>query len=317
MIAGRRIILPLGGLAVLSALMLGLAVLPMPRENLFWRSLFDATHVPVFGVFALVVRLLLDWMRERASLVHDLAALVMAGLLGALIEVAQSFTGRDAAMMDLVRDGLGALALLLATRAVMGRPWRSTFPRMTLAIVALALTAWAFRSPVEGLLAYRQRDAAFPVLCSFDSNWTMRFADTRNVDLQIVARPNDWNNGVVDRVARLTYRTAQYPAFILREPHGDWSGFDVLAMTLFNPEGEELSLNVRIDDAKHNGRYNDRYGGKITLPSGATEVVIPLQDVRDAPRSRKMDLTQVRSVTLFADRPDRARVVYLAEIRLR
>lgn len=315
MVADRRLPLFLA-VVLLAGMLLVLAVLPMPRENLFWRSLFDATHVPVYGGFALMVRLLLDWARGRRSLLHDLAALLLTAGVGAATEVAQGFVGRNAAVMDLVRDLLGAVAVLAGARAVAGWP-RPVLLRSLLAMVALALAAGALYPPVQGVLAYRQRDEAFPDLVRFGTEWTARFVDTRNVALDVVPPPPKWNDIEADRVGRLDFRTTEYPAFIVREPHPDWSGHENLVLEFFNGGAEDLSLLVRIDDLRHNGSYTDRYGGRIAVVAGSSVVEIPLAEVRTAPRGREMDLSRIRSLTLFADRPKQPLRVYLGGIHLR
>jgi VanZ family protein len=101
-----------------------------------WRVLFGvalagtfvATLIPASGTMPAVPHIdklvhalafaLLAWLGLRAQLGSHAA--LLAGLLvfGAAIELAQSFTPtRQAEWADLVADGLGALACVLATRS--------------------------------------------------------------------------------------------------------------------------------------------------------------------------------------------------------
>ena len=95
------------------------------------------------------------------------------------------------------------------------------------------------------------------------------------------------------------------------------TGMETLIIEIFNPGDEAIPFTVRIDDQLHNGSYLDRYGGRVIALPGASQIELPLQDVRTAPRGREMDMSSIRSFTLFAEKLPEIRVVYLSRIYLR
>jgi hypothetical protein len=73
---------------------------------------------------------------------------------------------------------------------------------------------------------------------------------------------------------------------------------------------------VRIDDAHHNSKYDDRYNGAFEIRPGLNQISIDLRQVRDAPLVRSMDMTAVRYLYIFTYEPPESLVLYLDEIRL-
>jgi VanZ family protein len=110
--AGRIIDIGLWGLtAVLVALVLQLSLGPPPELPFF--SLADKVgHAMAYAAVTLSALLAAVWRPGRAR--HAVrpeppAVLLAIVALGALIEVAQAFVGRDASVFDLAADAAGAL----------------------------------------------------------------------------------------------------------------------------------------------------------------------------------------------------------------
>ena len=88
---------------------------------------------------------------------------------------------------------------------------------------------------------------------------------------------------------------------------------------LFNPGQEPLTLTLRINDLAHDrgdNAYGDRFNTRLVLDPGANTFAINLDDVRNAPASRHMDMANVRRLGLFAVRLPAPRTVYLSDLRL-
>lgn len=316
----RRLVL-VAGLLALIGLMFVQAVMPTPREDFLWRSVLDAGHVPLFAVFALLVRAgLYGWSRQ-ARWRDDLLAFVLVVAIGALTEFAQRGTGRDADPMDLERNVLGGLAGLLLWRAwarsATGRRGGGPLRRVALVVVALGLAVLALLPPAERVLALRARQEAFPVLARFDVDWMQTFVAVRDAECVVTEAPGAWSDRAGEPVARLGFSPhASYPAVILREIPPDWSAHEQLVLEFFNTSERAVTLSLRVDDSAHNGSYLDRYNGRLEIAPGARTLRIDLEEIAAGPRDRRLDLRRVEGFSLFAEKPRERIVVYLAGIHL-
>ena len=282
------------------------------------RSVFDAGHVLLFGLVALLAL----WVLQTSIRAEGLArlrayglAFLLVVLLGLGTEFLQIFAARDAGLGDFGRDLIGGAAALLAALAFDRRTWSAPAVGRGLLVVVAALLAVS--GMAESVMVYRdygRRDAAFPSICGFDSAWEMRFARGRNARLTRVAPPADWE-GAAGQVGRLDLGPpADYPGLALSEPGRDWSGYEALEFRAWVEEPVELV--VRVHDAAHDQRYSDRFNRTLRLEAGANRIRIPLAEIAEGPADRRMDLREVAGVAVFADRPQESFTVWLDEFRL-
>jgi hypothetical protein len=118
--------------------------------------------------------------------------------------------------------------------------------------------------------------------------------------------------------AKIILTTDEYSGVALQYFPGDWSGRKSLAFNVFNP-GQPISLHYRVHDYLHRGDtqpYDDRFNGKTILEHGWNEIVIPLKDIIEAPRGRKMDVTKIRGFGIFVMKQTERHVLFLDNVRL-
>jgi len=287
-------------------------VVHCPRGSMWWSAVFDLGHVPLFGVLALMIlqasRLL--WRgRSRSGWRHYGAALVVSVLVSGLTELAQYVGPRDADPRDVIRNVIGVVAMLLLARSRDG----DRGGRWCMRVIAAGLVM-IVSIPVATLtVAYRQRDAAFPRICDFEHGWETTFLHTQDADLAREAAAAEKGDGMA---GRLTFRPATYPGLSFVEPHPDWRGYDQLVFEVYSDADTALALAVRIDDGEHDQRYWDRFNRRLTIQPGANRIAIDLAEVEQAPRGRRMDMTNVRNITLFAVEPEEPFTVYVDAVRL-
>ena len=191
------------------------------------------------------------------------------------------------------------------------------FPlRVALFLSAAALLAVAFQRVATVSLAYLHRDAIFPRLCEFDDRWQSTFVGVHDAVLTQGEPSAGWGRDLSTSVPRLTFLPAQYPGISIQEPHPDWTGYDRLAFEVYSEEPAPVELVLRIDDARHNNDYADRFNRALIIQPGPNRISISLDDVQRAPRTRPMDMTRIRGLTLFAVDPPRPFSVYLDGLRL-
>ncbi len=304
--------------------MLILAFGNVPERSMFWDAVLDAGHAPLFGLAALAI---LGIRRARASGapgpgVRRQAFLVTVAL-GAVTEVLQVFQGaREPSLSDFLRDGAGAAAFLLLSGA-RSRPSPAVGPRPVRRFRALAVPVGVLLLVAAGAhlgmttAAYIARDHAMPTLVAFDGAWwERRFVELGDGTLTARTRPPGLEASFDQPLARLDLKPATYPGVGIVEPHPDWSGYRRLVFVVVSDLDAPLPLVIRVHDAAHDQRYEDRFNLALSVAPGVNRFAIPLDDVRRAPDRREMDLRRIRGIMLFAHQLKRPARVYLGAFRL-
>ena len=176
------------------------------------------------------------------------AAILISILLGALIELLQHFTGRDATLIDLWTDTLGALAVaggllafdprVQATRRRIG--YLVAVAACMLMLAPLAVTA----------AAYLKRHLDFPTLVDFRLPLATSFLRAgASATVERSELPRELQSDERDSVgvrAHLTEKTGW--VLVLSEPVADWRGYTHLNLDIANPTDEPLALRLRVFD---------------------------------------------------------------------
>jgi len=147
--------------------------------------------------------------------------------------------------------------------------------------------------------AYGKRDAAFPVVFSFDAPWQPRFLEKRHCEVL--------PHGL------LVFRPGEYPGIIVEEPYPDWNGWEQLTFLVSSSLTRPVSLVVRIDDIQHNNESWDRFNRAFTIAPGDNAISIPVADIGAAPKTRKFDLAHVRRIFLFVRAPKESGTLEVSE----
>jgi hypothetical protein len=254
------------------------------------------------GVFALIAiaGLALARRRQRPHLAWADYALAVVGsaLLGAATEIAQAFTHRDPALLDVGRDLGGATCALAAAAACDSLLYRSR-PVLIRALgvgVATALALVIVAPLATALVAYAHRARNFPVLFTPARPIDLYFVESGRQTLALSASASD----AASRTLRVGLHDQPYAGIALNEPSPDWRGFRALRVDVSNPGAEPLNFNVRVDDESHGQRIDDRYNGSFPIAARSRRIVeIPLASIEAAPRGRRLDLARIAKVVLF------------------
>lgn len=242
-------------------------------------ELQNFAHPLIFAVLALLGR---RTMQQSFGTLRGRHLLLLAGALvvfAVFTEVLQGFTGREQSLGDFIGDLLGICAGILWPLRRRIATWAATLA----AVLACIPLSWT-------VSAYLYRQAQLPLVWHVDSTLLNRFSH--------------WQAGA-------------YPGLVLDEVPADWRGYQALALTIRNPGAEVASFTVRIHDAAHDQRYDDRFNRSFHLAPGTTGVFrIPLDDIATAPAGRPLDLTAVAGIILFQDATDAGARIAPIQIRL-
>lgn len=234
----------------------------------------------------------------------------MVLIVSLFIELIQGQIGRTASVADVLRNLLGTWTVI--AWQLSHRPIRF-YGR---ALVSVLLIIEVFLIAQGGLHRYRTFQQ-FPILNT----------------LEAVADMKQWRavNGRLSR-ALIPGRQGEYALSIELLPGdfagaiftgfpSDWSDYSQLHLDLHNPQGEAVSITLRIHDRQHQQgpaawRYEDRFNRSFLLEPGWNHLSIRLEDVAKAPAGRLLDLEQINELRLFVADSKKPQVIHVDNLRL-
>ena len=282
--AGRQAVL----LAIVAILLPALALFAaLPAQPIILAVLNDTAHAPVFALLALVLLRLLGSLTRWTLPARLAAAFVLTVAIGGAVEWLQSLIGRDAEWSDLAMDALGAASAVGAALAFAGRRWLGG------AVFGIAAVSALWPLGVA-CCAYLERQRQFPTVLDFDSRLDWYFLQSRGVAVE---------SGAGCTAFRIT--GGSWPGITHVEPQPDWRGHKTLLVDVATLGRDSLRLTLRVHDAAHDDRAEDRFNRSFVLAPNARErISIPLAAIAAAPSGRELDLAQVAGLILFAGGTD-------------
>ncbi|MEJ2513615.1 MAG: hypothetical protein P8080_02455 [Gammaproteobacteria bacterium] len=317
----RAMVLPAGGIL---ALLLLLAFGRPPSDSLFWRTVYDLGHVPLFGLIALLMlRIIRRGLAPEAGLWTQLVlALLATAVLSLVTELAQiGQAGRDASVGDAVNNLTGAVCFLAIAAALNPAAWETAEEAGPLAsrlvfLGAVLALAIAFAPLASVAWSYGMRSARLPVIAELGSSWQAPLTAAGSVLVQRVPAPPGWTGMQGEEVARVRFLDTPWPGVTVREPWPDWTGYSQFRFRVWSDLENPVQLNLRVDDGTRTRAWRDRYDGSVIVMPGANEFTIPLDTIRSGPRNRQMDMSRISQFFLFTSRPEHPFELYFSDVWL-
>ena len=283
------------------ALALGVAhLLPFQGRTYVHGALLNVGHILAFGAAA--------WLLTVRPIVREWPWWVWAAglaVLGLMLEAAQMFTSRDASVSDWFRD-LAGIATGTLVALSMRHGWRR---RVLLVAAAAGVFAVAAFAPLRLVASYELRDLAFPVLDDLSGEWRYRLRPIESTLSVLDA------NGARTLVVALT--PARYSGVAWTDPVPDWRGYRAVVLAVRPTDGAAIDLTLRIHDAAHSSRGEDRFRAVFTVPAEGATLEFPLAQIQSAPAGRHMDMSAIRAVVLYTKELGRERTIEVSSLRLR
>ena len=301
----------------LAAVVAVLAVLlfaggPEASDSRNIQAIWNLGHVPLFAGLALL-GCAAPFARHHSPLWLFIACTVLALVLGVGIEGLQRLVGRSFDWLDVWRDVLGVyLGLCLHLASSKSRAWQQ---RMALLGMGGLLLLAALQPMGLVLLDLYAMQKGFPVLANFEtsrelSRWEAERAE-RTLTYEQVRQGR--------QSLRVVYLAGKFPDVTLREMRGDWMAYQYLHVSVFNTLNIPLMITIKIYDHDHLNRGNhsgDRFDREILMQPGWNDMDIALDDVKNAPADRAMDMDSIAGLSFFLKATNQPVVIYLDDIRL-
>ena len=275
-------------------------------DHFFWGPLFDAGHYPLFFLVTLFLYLFgpisVSRLPHWSNNPYFIAMLLVLG-----IEVIQPLFDRDASLPDTLNGllGIAAAGVFIETR----NRDRSILAQIG-TIAALCGIFVALLVPIiPAKKSIDWRAKHFPVLA--------RFSAPEERLLWKAIRPHEKSQVAPAKTKHSTFEGR--PVLEVQTKSGDWSGvryaagdlswqnYSHLSVRITNPSEEPFTLHVRIDDNEECKKFHQRYNNSVQLSPGRNELQLTIDDIRNGPRDRELNISRIRSVLFFTDKRDRKR----------
>jgi hypothetical protein len=295
-------------------------VASLPQKPIILVVLQDFAHVLVFAGVALIMSTLIRRrVRFPGSALPYLLGFLASLAMGGVTELIQSAIGRAASWYDLGTDALGAGSAIALAAARDSRAWsRPGRSRFAVAVVGILFGLAAIYPVAHVSLAYMRRAQAFPAILEPRTALDLYFVSGTSAQTRSPL-PVPWANEVDPTSLQVTFDSSRWPSFSIVETAPDWRGHESLVVDLTNPGPRALQLTLRVHDRWHNQDHYDRFNRRFTL-AGHTRAVwrVPIEDIATTPRARRLDLSQVEGIVLFANGPLAAgeNQLYITSLRL-
>lgn len=287
-------------------------LIPLPIQGRAGSAISDIAHAPLFGCITLAVLFL--WHRMQPLDSFGLAWMgrmfvvgTLVFLLGILIEFAQMMTGRDAAVHDVVANGLGILASLLLCFAWLDVRYQKN--RRFLSVIALGFAVLmigiALAAPVRIGLDVLAGQRSFPLIASFEREMELTrwyFDDCRG-ELTI----ENVTHG--QRAMRIFLDRAPHPAATLIETVTDWSAVQSLELDVILASSYPVPIEVilKVIDQEHLNYDTDVARKTFQLkPGEPTHLVLHREEMIHGPDTRTLDLSRIKFVSILVVAPKMA-----------
>jgi VanZ family protein len=279
-----------------------------------FKALWDLGHILFFGLASAG---LCKFFSSRALAPRPmyifLRVFTVVFLFGLMVELLQMFSGgRTPDVFDILRNQMGALIGCVVFCTI-----RSALKPLPLKLLwtGTLLLLLCFLLPLaRAVIDEREAAARFPVLSDFETPFELsRWRDIHQ--LQVVKQPVRHGR----RSMRVQLSTNKYSGTgLFYFPH-DWSGYQWLNFSVYNPEDSRLTLHCRIHDRLHKEHgqvFSDRFHQRFDLDPGWNDLRVSLAEVRMSPSDREMDMHKIEGFGIFVVRQSRPLVIYLDYVYL-
>ena len=277
------------------------------------RFAWDLGHFCLFFVYTYTLLQIWESFTKRSFQGQVIFILLLSLILGILVEWSQASFDRTFSLKDILGNIVGsitAIAFLSPARLALSRK-ALRLSQLTLCILILLLTFPLARVLIDQVIARRQ----FPVLSNFETPFELYRWGGRSI-ISI-------DGGIVKEgksSLKVQLNTEKYSGASLNHFPSDWHDYGYLHFCIFNSLLDPLKIIIRINDDDHisNGQlYRDRFNRQYLLSSGWNSIDIAINDIRNAPKNRLMNLRAIKNLTIFTVKLEHPRVIYIDDVRLR
>jgi VanZ family protein len=269
-------------------------------SNLMY-AIWDFGHLVFFAAIVAIVGRKYDV--NKWSVVFFISVAVF--IAGGLIELIQAYIGRDGSWSDLLRDMTGTWLGIFWLQRGNVLSWLGRL--ISLGLLIPNVTTLYYEARFQFNLIHQ-----FPVLAGFESS--IETYGHRSSELSTQFHTQGKYSLKVELSAR------KFTGVVFNRMINNWSAYKTLAFDIYNAGPDAFTMIVRVNDAQHNlngWAKQDRFNRELQLEPGWNHFAVAMDDIRNAPDKRKMDLTKIVWMEMFVGtKPPAPRTIYVDNVRL-
>ena len=264
-------------------------------DNRTWTEIWNLGHIGAFLCIWLFGFNIFTRLQRLSTLKLILLVCVTTLVLGELIEYIQGLIGRDDELQDVWDSAVGALLAVtfFSVQVCTLARWQRYAWRFV-AIVVLVAVPWSIWSALTDEYFIRRQ---FPVLCDFSTPFELSRWQKNTATIH-----REQSGESKKRFLAVDFQPAIYSTVTLKHFYPDWRGYKHIVLEVTNPENTDFRVILRIHDRlhkRHHFELNDRFNRALLVHPGRQRITIDMDDVQNAPVSRKMDLQHIEELSLF------------------
>jgi hypothetical protein len=277
-----------------------------------YKEFWNIGHI-VF--FSLSTYTLISPLKRKSLFVITLISFLYCIILGGAIELLQSKIGRSADMHDLYRDGLGGFLALSIYIYQQKQQIKLQYVKNILVFISVLLVC------IDQIKLYNvikidiDARSNFPYLSDFENPNELKQWSGKSLNLS----SKYVLTGLYSMEVKLSSKT-KHSGFSLKHMPSDWEGYTYLLINIYNPNQETFKISTRITDFDHDlnsQSYNNRYNKHFILEANQwNNIKIKLEDIKNSPKNRKLDLSNMSQLGLFTSGLKSDKTIYLDGITL-
>ncbi len=256
-------------------------------------EIWNASHFVVFFIFWLFMVNLFSWLRPL-DIKRAIIILVASLIISAGIEWFQIKVGRSASWDDVKLSVAGSLALIGVYIFELNKNRFIAYTNIIVITLCSIVLSWSsLKIFMDEIYIVKQG----PILSDFStpferSRWSGSFSNIAVVSennrdsLLVTLRPGHW------------FSTAE-----LRHFYNDWSGYTKIIIELDYLGLDTFKVSVRVHDKRHRESwyaYDDRFTRSILLNPGKNVLEFDIEEIRNAPLNRDMDMSTIEALMIIA-----------------
>ncbi len=269
---------------------------------------WELGHILLFALLGIILLKDIKWLKKKTFVYKFIILITLTIVIGIIIEFLQYGIDRTPDITDIWRNIIGILLPLGFTKdSINIANYQKYIIRFFIVFLVLIEVKPLFISLSDEYLAYKN----FPVIADFETPFELSrwHGDSKYKIVNDIVKHGNAS-------LKTTLNTSKYSGVSIDYFPSDWSNYSYLKFNVFNSTDELLKFTTRIHDDFHTNKYSDRYNKRFTAKPGWNEYSIKIQDILNAPKTRKMDIVCIKNIAVFATKLPEPKIVYLDYFRL-
>ena len=272
------------------------------------KKIWDLGHIILFALMFFIILRDLNWLHKKKLAIQFIIIIVVTIVLGIIIEWVQLIIGRTSEFIDIWRNVIGTLiAFVYSKKFRKLKRYQINIARIVVSLLVIV----AVFPLIKVLIDEVQAQQDFPIIADFENPFEIeKWYGKSYVSI---------NDSIVfhgKHSLKAELITTKYSGISISFFPSDWSHYKFLKFNVYNPYHESFPLTCRVHDKKHNNHFNDRLNRTYIFIPGWNEIIIELDDVRNAPENRLMNMKEIKNFALFAVQLKENKTIYFDYMRL-